>query len=320
MKRLFIAVFAMAALAACSKEEAVNIDRGEAIGFGNPFVDNATRAIDGTYSGSKALTTFNVWGTVTGNSKTVNVFDGATCTGNVGMDVWGCDQTEYWIPNCNYNFTAIVDADSNGVATGDYDMPISITVTSDGTRDLLLATATATTDANGAPSQNPVAFTFAHLMSKAHFTFKNTVGSNNYAFQVTDVKVSNLYTKGVYTIGASTPWSVSAVSTTPLEFGHAVYAEGASSITNGQSATSNYARTFLPATYGDTNKFTVTFTAYMLYKGQNLGSKNYTIEAKHTFEPSRAYNFVIELGAGDEIKFKVEDVKGWSETPDISIP
>jgi hypothetical protein len=320
MKRIFV-IFALAAtLVGCAKEDIVREAPRQAIGFGNPFIENATRAIDGTYSGNKALTTFNVWGTVTGNSNTVNVFAGATCTGNVGMDVWGCDQTEYWIPNCNYNFTAIVDADSNGVATGDYDMPTAITVTSDGTRDLLLATATATTDANGAPSQNPVAFTFAHLMSKAHFTFKNTVGSDNYAFQVTDVKVSDLYTSGTYTIGASTPWSVSAVSTTPLVFGNAVYAEGASSITNGQTATSNYARTFLPATYGDTNKFTVRFTAHMLYKGQNLGSKNYTIEAKHTFEPSRAYNFVIELGAGDEITFKVQNVNGWGETPDITIP
>ncbi len=318
MKKVIFALAAVVALAACSKEQTVVADRGDAIGFGTPFVENATRAIDGTYSGTKALTTFNVWGTVTGNSKTVNVFAGATCTGNVGMDVWGCDETEYWIPNCSYNFTAIVD--HNSVGNDDNNMPTTITVTSDGTRDLLLATATATTDANGAPSQNPVAFTFAHLMSKAHFTFKNTVGSSNYAFQVTDVKVSDLYTSGTYTIGASTPWSVSAVSTTPLEFGHAVYAEGASSITNGQTATSNHARTFLPATYGDTNKFTVTFTAYMLYKGQNLGSKNYTIEAKHTFEPSRAYNFVIELGAGDEIKFKVEDVNGWGETPDITIP
>ena len=320
MKKFFIAIVALAAAVACSNDDIISIDR-QAIGFGNPFVENATRAaIDASYSGNKPLTTFNVWGTVTGNSNTVNVFNGATCTGNIDMDVWGCDQTEYWVPSCAYNFTAIADADSNGVETGENDMPTKITVTSDGTRDLLYATATATTNVNAEPSQNPVAFSFSHLMSKAHFTFKNTVGNSNYAFQVTDVKVSNLYTKGVYTIGATTPWSVSAVSTTPLEFGHAVYAEGASSITNGQTATSNYARTFLPATYGDTNKFTVTFTAYMLYKGKNLGAKNYTIEATHTFAPNCAYNFVVELGAGDEITFKVQNVNGWGKIPDINIP
>lgn len=318
MKKVLFAMAAVVALAACSKEQTLVTPQPDAIGFGQPFIENSTRAIDGTYSGTKALTTFNVWGTVTGNSKTVNVFDSATCTGSIGMTVWGCDETEYWIPNCSYNFTAIVD--HNSVGKDANNMPTTIAVTSDGTRDLLLATATATTDANGAPSQNPVAFTFAHLMSKVHFTFENTVGSDNYAFQVTDVKVSDLYTSGTYTIGAANPWAVSAVSTTPLEFGHAVYTEGASSITNGQTATSNYARTFLPATYGDSNKFTVTFTAHMLYKGQNLGSKNHAIEVAHTFEPTRAYNFVVELGAGSEITFKVENVDNWSATPDITIP
>ena len=319
MKKFFIAIVALAAAVACSNDDIISIDR-QAIGFGNPFVENSTRAIDGTYSGNKALTTFNVWGTVTGNSNTVNVFNGATCTGNVNMDVWGCDQTEYWVPSCAYNFTAIADADSNGVETGENDMPTKITVTSDGTRDLLYATATATTNVNAEPSQNPVAFSFSHLMSKAHFTFKNTVGNSNYAFQVTNVKVSNLYTKGVYTIGGTTPWAVSAASTTPLEFGNAVYAEGKTSIENAQAATSNYARTLLPATYSNDHKFIVTFAAYMLYKGKNLGAKNYTIEATHTFAPNCAYNFVVELGAGDEIKFKVEDVNGWGEIPDIDIP
>lgn len=320
MKKFFIAIVALAAAVSCSNNDIISIDR-QAIGFGNPFVENATRAaIDASYSGNKALTTFNVWGTVEGNNNIVNVFNGATCTGNVNMDVWGCDQTEYWVPSCAYNFTAIADADSNGVETGENDMPTKITVTSDGTRDLLYATATATTDVNATPSQNPVAFSFSHLMSKAHFTFKNTVGNSNYAFQVTDVKVSNLYTKGVYTIGVTTPWAVSAVSTTPIEFGNAVYAEGKTSIENTQAATSNFARTLLPATYDDDNKFIVTFTAYMLYKGQNLGAKNYTIEATHTFVPNCAYNFVVELGAGDEIKFKVTDVLGWGEIPDIDIP
>ena len=69
MKRLFIAVLAVAALTACSKEETVNIDRGEAIAFGNAFVDNATRAIDPSYGeNGAALTEFQVWGSVNGGN------------------------------------------------------------------------------------------------------------------------------------------------------------------------------------------------------------------------------------------------------------
>lgn len=319
MKKILIAFAAFASLVACNKADIIDSNRQE-ISFGGPFVKNSIKAVDGSYSGNKALTTFNVWGTVTGNGKTVNVFDKATCTGSIGMDVWGCDQTEYWVPNCTYNFTAIVDADANGVETGNYTMPTEITVTSDGEKDLLLATATATTNSNAVPSQSPVAFSFTHLMSQAYFTFQNTVGNDNYQFQVTDIKVSNLYTKGEYTIGATTPWNVSVVSTTPLDFGHAVYSEGETTIKTGKPATSNYARTFLPATYGSTNKFNVTFTAYLIYKGETIGKKNYSYDVEHTFAVNGCYNFVVSLGAGDEITFKVTDVLGWGEIPDIDIP
>lgn len=320
MKKILITLTALAALVACNKAEVIETNR-QAIGFGTPFVDYATKAaIDGTYSGNKELTTFYVWGSVTGNGNTTNVFNSAKCTGSVGMTVWGCDQTEYWLPSCEYQFTAIVDADPNGVATGNYYMPTSITVTSNGQKDLLLATATATTNANAEPSQNPVSFTFSHLMSKAHFTFKNEVGSSKYAFQITNINVTNLYQTGVYTIGATTPWSVSNISTATIDFGNAVYEDGAGSIATGKTATSNYARTFLPATYGESNKFMVSFDATIVYNGTAISKKSYEIEASHTFAPNSAYNFLISLGAGDEITFTVDKLKGWGETPDIAIP
>ena len=319
MRKFLFAFAAFASLVACNKADIFDTDL-QAISFGSPFVNNSTKAIDGSYSGTKNLTKFNVWGTVTGNGKTVNVFDNALCTGNINLTVWGCDQTEYWVPNCTYNFTAIVDADANGIKTNANTMPTEITVTSDGTKDLLLATATVATDNNAVPSQSPVAFSFTHLMSQAYFTFHNTVGNDSYAFQITDINVSNLYSKGVYTIGATTPWAVSAVSTNPVDFGHAVYSDGESSIKLGKPATSNYARTFLPAAYGESNNFKVSFTSYLIYKGETISVKNYDIDVEHTFAVNGSYNFIVELGAGDEITFKVKDVLAWGEKPDITIP
>ena len=319
MKKILFLFAVLASLVACSKDDIIDSNRRE-ISFGGPFVQNSTKAIDDSYSGKKSLTTFNVWGTVTGNNKTVNVFNGATCSGNINMDIWGCDQTEYWVPNCTYNFTAIVDADANGIKTGNYTMPTEITVTSDGTKDLLLATATATTNNNAEPSQNPVKFSFTHLMSQAYFTFQNTVGNDNYQFQVTGIKVSNLYSKGTYTIGADTPWAVSDVSRTSVDFGSAVYAEGEETISDKNPATSNYARTFLPATYGESNKFNVSFKAYLIYKGETIGVKDYSYDVAHTFAVNGCYNFVVSLGAGNKITFKVNEVLGWGEIPDINIP
>ena len=43
MKKLFIAMLAVAAVTACAKDEPISVDR-QAIGFGNPFVENSVRA------------------------------------------------------------------------------------------------------------------------------------------------------------------------------------------------------------------------------------------------------------------------------------
>ena len=59
MKKIFIAVLAVAALASCSKEEAVNVDKGAVIGF-DTFVENSTRAADLT----KGNFDFGVYGLV----------------------------------------------------------------------------------------------------------------------------------------------------------------------------------------------------------------------------------------------------------------
>lgn len=319
MRRTFLAIIAAAiSIVACNKTEVIEQTPRQKITFGKAFIDNATKVVDPTYSGSKALEEFNVWGTVTGKENTVNVFNGATCTGYVGLNVWNCNQSEYWIPWCVYNFTAIADADD--VKVDDYGMPTEIHVTSDGTKDLLYATASAETDGNATPSQSPVNFTFAHKMSKAHFTFENNIGSDDYAFVISEIYVSKLYTKGVYTIGAATPWSVSEVSDANLSFGAGDYGTPETlSLANGKTATSNLARTFLPAEYGESNKFTVSFTAYILYKGTTISEKPYTLNVAHTFVEGHAYNFVIGLEAGNKITFSVTNLNGWTEDDPVTV-
>ena len=59
MKKIFISIMAIAALAACNKEEAVETQKGDAIAFGDAFVDNATKAI---YEEASDLDAFKVWG------------------------------------------------------------------------------------------------------------------------------------------------------------------------------------------------------------------------------------------------------------------
>ena len=62
MKKLLISMLAVATLASCAKEETLSFDKGEAIQFGNAFVDNSTRAaVDPSYNTTtKPLTSFKV--------------------------------------------------------------------------------------------------------------------------------------------------------------------------------------------------------------------------------------------------------------------
>lgn len=314
MKRLFIAVLAVAALAACSKEEAVNIDRGEAIGFSAPFVDNATRAaIDPSYSGTKSLASFNVYGTVTGNANTINLFDGDPVTGSIGQAVWSCTEEQYWTPSCSYKFTAIADATS--VAVDGYGMPTTITFNENTTAggDLLLATATATTDADATPSQNPVAFTFNHLLSKVKFTFsKPDYNNTRYTYKITGIQFTNPYKQGVYNITNET-WGSQDIRTSAIDFG-----VGEATITTTKlSVESNYARMLVPYNYTDLG---VSFTIETLLDGSSLGTQTITETLSANFEKGKAYNVAVTLGDNNLITFTVNELTGWDSETNISIP
>ena len=80
MKKVLFTLTALAALMSCSKDEIVESQPAQVIGFSNIFVDNSTRAAyDGSYKydGTNGnLTQFHVYGTVTNtNSETANIFN-----------------------------------------------------------------------------------------------------------------------------------------------------------------------------------------------------------------------------------------------------
>ena len=325
MKKLFIAMLAVAAVTACAKDEAISIDR-QAIGFGNPFVENATRAaIDASYSGTKELTSFKVYGTVTGNGNTILLYNGNDVVGKVGDAVWGCTGDEqYWVPNCTYKFYAIADATS--VSPTDA-MPTTITYNENTTEngDLLLATVEDTTNAQATPSKgNPVKFTFTHLLSKAHFTFKKSAYSNTrYTFTVKNIKFTDAYKSGVYTINSGA-WG-SQNNKGELSFGNL---EGNITTTTptDEGLQSKDARQFVPATYTASNPLTISFDVVMMLDGKELSTVNHTKKfpaeggADYTFAKNTAYNFEVMLGDNNTITFTVQALTGWDSKTDISIP
>lgn len=303
-------MLAVAAVTACAKDEAISIDR-QAIGFGNPFVENAVRA---DYSGN-LINSFKVYGTVTGNGNTVTLYNGATVTrdtANYGSP-FTCTQTEYWVPNCSYAFQAVVDG---AIADGKIAYTVGQDSDNDGISDLLYATAAATTNEAATPSgdiaNDCVVFTFEHLLSKVGFTFTNTTGGK-YSYNVTGVSFTNHDSTGTYTIGTGWDTTVSK-SATALSFG----VPGVVASTTPVSAPTTHQ--IIPGT--QTLKVTINYDIY--YDGKNV-SPNLSVkeDLEYPFAKNTAYNIAVELPApGQPIQFSVAATDGigaWGNGGDVDL-
>ena len=228
MKKILFAVLALATMASCSNEYVVEKDR-EVIGFGDTFVDNATKA-DYSQDGT-LIQEFKVYGTVKGtydeNATAVQIYNAEPVTKPEGVQTyngtaWICRNTQYWVPNTVYEFAAIVD----GVAEETDALPETIKHTvADGAnnKDLLYAYRKVTVDnagtkSNTGNSDGLVSFTFDHLLSKVYFDITDANTSDNYTFDVTNIKVVGVQEKGIYTVGAQTPWAKDGDTTTTLNF------------------------------------------------------------------------------------------------------
>ena len=301
MKKTFIALMTLAALASCNKAEIIETNSGGVITFGNAFVENATKATDPTYGTVNKLTKFNVYGTVTGTAGTVNIFDGVEVTGIVGATEWSYDTqyNQYWIPGADYDFIGVVDADA--VAQNTLKMPTSITYYTAGQKDLLYATAHVE-DATAA--QSAVNMNFSHLLSKVQFTVtSNTAGG--YYHSVTGIKVSNFET-GTYTINGGA-WA--GTTAKEIEFG------AVNEVTAAGAKTNATQMLLIP----NAATFNVTFTVDLYKNGTKLGTETKTIPVETDLVKGNAYNFTIACSVGNPIKFTVTNDPTWSTQPDVTI-
>ena len=301
MKKFFISMLAVAALAACSNEETLSLNPGEAIEFGGPFVENSTRATDNTYSGEKALTAFNLYGTVTGTNGTINIYPGCEVTGAIGNNVWSCPVNQYWIASADCKFAAVADGT---VATKDANgMPLTITCNTEidannQQNDLLYAEATAEGKSTG---NGKVNFTFSHLLSKAQFTVKsNTVNTDGYYYSVKNININN-YVNGTYTIDGGTWAGTGAKANTA--FGN--IEEVTDADTDGKTCA--YQRLLIPTT----DSFTVTCTIELWNGSVKLSTEDKSFTVDQDLVKGHAYDFNLSLSVGELIQFTVTEKPTW---------
>ena len=315
MKKLFISMLAVAALASCSQEDVIVADKGEEIGF-NSFVENSTRATDPSLN-TETFTSFNVWGTIDGTGNAVAIYAGDLVSGTIGANsTWTCDKTQYWINGAVYNFTGV----KNGtVATLDNGLPKTITFAyTNGSVDLVYARSKQYT--GKAADNDKVALEFKHLLSKVKFTLENTTSDATnvgvYTYTLTDVKITNAIVDGTYTVAdtknVNDTYNVVGAWTNNQTSGTEVTFENIIGVTNGTSMDSANEKLIIPMTNA-----TVSYNVNIYYGGEIIT----TIPGSATvaeFKPGYAYNLKLSTGLNNEIKFTVTEEPEWA-TPSTEV-
>lgn len=328
MKKIFVLALAAAAMVSCSNNDLLEVNQ-EAIDFGGPFVENATRATDKSYSGSTDFTAFKVYGTVKGSSaNVVPIFAGDAVTGTVGSNIvdgketnlWSCTNKQYWINGGKYNFAAV--SNEGTVTIGANGLPQTIGYTADltGKSDLLFATSNRT----GVQSGNlPVDFTFNHLLAKAYFTVTSNT-EDGYAYTVSNLQIDNLYQQGNYAISyndanGNNLYEASEItgawtgvgSKSPTEF---------SAIENVTDADNNKTNAIEKLIIPTTDDFTVSFSVTLSKNSTVIDTYNVgPITVSNDIEAGSAYNFKIGLSVGEQIQFTVTSKPGWTDGGPVTV-
>lgn len=301
MKKIFIAIMALAVITACSKETSIEVPQGDSIAFGGAFVDNTTKAI---YEKADNLTGFTVWGNVNGTASLYGD-DGATVergTAQLGA-AWSCTEARYWTPSCTYNFTAIANGTAKTVVNG-IPTHISYTINPEDAADLLYGTTTASTNESCVPTTGVntakvVTFTLRHLLSRLQVSFQNLIPGTEYTYTITDVKITT-WDKGVYEI-SSDKWSQDGTATAALPFSNLT------SLKNSSTATSSGAQLVIPGSSVVLSfNYVLSLNGAEIYKTTTPVSK--TIE--NTLTKGYSYNINVQLKAGNQIDFSVSETNG----------
>lgn len=308
-KFLFLGIAATAMFASCTNDEMVEMNPQSAIGF-ETFVDKSTRATDVTKAN---LTAFEVYGWRTKDA-TEQIFDAQAVTANNGVCTYS--QLQYWVGGYKYDFEAVAPkSGEKGVTVNDTYGASTITFASDSETDLIYASASKDLSSYDygtlAAATDPVGLTFGHLLSRVKFTFINGADANSVAkIAVTDVKITNAGTTGVYTPSNGT-WAAAT------ETGEVTFAStNITGIEGGESGETEH-KYLIPYNVKD---YSVSFTVTMT-QGSVSDSFNYTVKLPETttLVKGNSYNFKATFNPGQPIVFTA-DVTPWNDFTDVTIP
>ena len=292
MKKLFIAIMAVAAAVSCSQELTVDAPKGAAIAFDNAFVENSTRAND---LNANNLTDFGVYGFITNASGEGQIFNNQAVTKS--GDAFTYSPAQYWVANANYYFAAIAPysnakwsyeavatAPEAGVLTFDNEAAAA-------NQDLLFAyyKRDAVEEIKAAPAA--VAFTFDHILSRVKFSFKNGFAEGqNLTLDVTNVNITNANAEGTLALeaGALAAQWAGQTGAFNVAFGNA----GATLAATAVGTTEHFY--LIPA---DAYEYNVTFDITIYQAGVKLDTYNRSAKVTVDLLRGNSYELAATLNA-----------------------
>lgn len=341
MKKIFVAMLALAAATACSNDELVSVNQ-EAIGFDNAFVNNSVRSVNDPSLTAATLNDFQVYGYVEGQPLFNAEDNGVTVYKNGGSLTqdqyagqaktdWKYEGTQYWIAGAKYNFAAVAPVtDQNWEKTTASKDGVTLSFTNNGIQDLLYAQSE---EIEGKTvGNNAVAFTFRHLLSKVKFSFKNGYNASNATIKITDVKITNAHATGIATLNkTATTWDLAGVNTNKeIVFGAATEPEAnyENAYAFGTVYEAANERFVIPSAEYE---FEISFVANLYINGvqidvnkeaDGVNGYNHTAKAKFAPQPGKSYDIKAVINAEnidpenaqEAIEFTVKTLPGWGET------
>lgn len=312
-KILFFSAAAAMMLASCSSEETVQAPKGNAIDFGNAFVNNSTRAD----LNKDNLQDFGVYGYM--NEVAGVIFSNEKVSGNPN---WTYTNTQYWTEGKNYWFAAIAPYGAatftapTALPTGTEATPANEfgTLAFDNSQQVDLLYANRNNMTGKATGNDKVAFTFNHLLARTQFTFTHAATNNNVKFQVSAVKVTDAVKEGTITLGENAAWSAKE-GDAGMVLNYAIAPTDITSATESNSLVSGQ-QYIIPIA----KEYTVTFTV-AVYNGTVLvGNYDKTVKIPATvaFARGNSYNFTCALTYAnvvenaEPIEFDVTEVNDWN--------
>ena len=316
-KFLFLSIAATAMLASCTKDEMVEVNPQNAIGF-ETFVNKSTRVTDVTTTNLEA---FGVYGWRTKETTTEQIFNAQAVTANNGTCTYS--PLQYWVGGYNYTFEAIApQSGNNGVTFNAAKGASTITFVSDSETDLIYATGskdlTSTTNLTETPEA--VGLVFNHLLSRVKFSFVNGFpAESDVKLTVTDVKINDAGTTAICTPSTKT-WKAATAS------GVVNFASTAVANIPGEQSAETEHKYLIPA---DIKNYTVYFTVKMTQGGVS-DTFNHTVTLSTdelVLDAGKSYNLTATLDAqninpnGDlfPIEFTAT-VTPWGSFTDVTIP